>query len=200
MFNWKERKMKSFLIMIDNQVGFNTTDKTTEIGKKIVDLSQKNFFDYQIATMYKNDDNLKTNLFTRLQNWHFLKTEPEYKYVDNLKYDYTLTKYVYSAVNKEMINKLTELNGGKMPKCIFLVGMDTECCVLKTAIDFFEIGVIPILLKNYTASNSGDQATDRGFKLYERLISPKTIINTDITSREEIEKIIESFKDNFNSL
>lgn len=189
--------MKSIILMIDNQVGFNTTDKTKEIGKKISDLSQKNIFDYQIATMYKNDENLKTNLFTRLQDWHFLKTEKEYKYVDNLKYDYSITKFIYSALNLEMMTQLKIANNNKIPQCVFLVGMDTECCVLKTGIDLFEHGIIPILLKQYTASNSGDEATERGFKQYERLISPKTIIDKEINSKDDINSIIESFKKYF---
>lgn len=189
--------VKLFIIMIDNQVGFTTTNKTKEVSKKIVNLSNANIFDYQIATMYVNDESLKSNLFTRLQNWHFLKTENEYKYVDNLKYDYSLTKYTYTCVNLELLTQIKINNDNKLPPCVFLVGMDTECCVLKTAIDFFEIGIIPILLKPYTYSNSGLEATERGFKLYERLISPKAIVNKEINSKQDVLNIIESFKENF---
>ena len=188
---------KTILIMIDNQVGFNTTEKTKEIGQKIVDLSNKNYFDYIIATKYVNDENLKTNLFTRLQNWHFLKTEPEYKYVDNLKYDYSLTKYTYTCVNLELLTRLKIANDNKLPPCVFLVGMDTECCVLQSSVGLFENGIIPIVLKPYVASNSGDEATERGLKLFERLVSKKAIVDQEIKSKQQVRDIVNTFKENF---
>lgn len=188
---------KSILIMIDNQVGFTTTEETKHVSNKIVDLSNKDYFDYKIATMYVNDDSLKSNLFTRLQNWHFLKTEQEYKYVDILKYDYSLTKHTYTCVNLELLTQIKIANDNKLPPCVFLVGMDTECCVLKTAIDFFEIGIIPILLKPYTYSNSGLESTERGFKLFERLISNKAIVDKEINSKQDVIDIMNSFKENF---
>ena len=190
-------KTKAILIIIDNQVGFNTTKKTKAIGTKIVNLSNKNLFDYIIATKYINDENLKTNLFTRLQNWHFLKTEPEYKYVENLKFDYSLTKHTYTCVNLELLNILKNINNNQLPPCVFLVGMDMECCVLQSSVGFFENGIIPILLKNYVASNSGEEANERGLKLFERLISQKAIIEKEIESKNDIQKIIELFKENF---
>lgn len=189
--------IKSILIIIDNQVGFNTTEYTKLVGKKIVELSNKNYFDYIIATQYINDEKLKTNLFTRLQNWHFLKTEAEYRYVDNLKFDYSLTKHTYTCVNLELLTRLKIANNNQLPPCVFVVGMDTECCVLQSCVGLFENGIIPILLQNYVASNSGEIASERGIKLFERLVSKKAIIEKEIESRENVRKIIESFQPNF---
>lgn len=192
------QKTKSILIIIDNQVGFNTTAETKEIGKKIANLSNQDYFDYIIATQYINDEKLKTNLFTRLQNWHYLKTEPEYKYVDNLKYDYSLIKHTYTCVNLELLAKLKAINNNQLPPCVFLVGMDTECCVLQSSVGLFENGIIPILLKNYVASNSGVEADERGIKLFKRLISKNTIIEKEINSKNDVLKIIKSLQKFFN--
>ncbi|MDE7112515.1 MAG: hypothetical protein K2N92_02855, partial [Malacoplasma sp.] len=85
----------------------------------------------------------------------------------------------------------------QLPPCVFLVGMDMECCVLQSSVGFFENGIIPILLKNYVASNSGEEANERGLKLFERLISQKAIIEKEIESKNDIQKIIELFKENF---
>lgn len=188
---------KNILIMIDNQNGFTTTNKTKKISKRIVDLSNQNFFDYQIATQYFNNLNSQQNLFTRLQNWNYLVDKKEIDYVDNLKYDCSIRKDIYSCINNEMINQLKQLNNNKLPEYVFLCGMDTECCVLKSCVDLFEIGVIPILLDYYTFSNSGFFAYLRGIKLYCRLVSKKTLIKNAIKSKNQIIDIVKKYQNNF---
>ncbi|MCF0218013.1 MAG: isochorismatase family protein [Malacoplasma sp.] len=187
------QNFKTILIMIDNQVGFNTTQDTKTVGKRIVDLSNLGVFDYQIATKYVNNLKLSTNLFTRLQNWNYLTKESEIAYVDNLKYDHSVTKYVYTAVNSELLKKLREINNNQLPQLVFLVGLDTECCVLKTAVDFFEIGVIPVLLEFYTHSNSGIEAKNRGIALYSRLIDKSAIITNEIKTKDDVNQIYKQF-------
>lgn len=189
-------KHKNILIMIDNQNGFTTIPGTKKSSKKIVELSNKKIFDYKIATQYFNNVESKTNLFTRLQNWHFLKDQKEIDYVDNLKYDISLRKDVYSAINDEMLQTLYEANDNNLVQYVFICGMDTECCVLKSSVDLFEKGIIPIMLENYTFSNSGKQAHERGIKLFERLISQKAIIRGEITTKKQINDIVKSFKPN----
>ncbi len=181
---------KNILIMIDNQNGFVTTKETADVSKKIVDLSNSNIFDICIATQYFNNLESKTNLFTKLQKWYRLADEQEINYVDGLRYDYTLTKDVYGAVNQQMIDFLKKANDGILPEYVFLCGMDTECCVLKTCVDFFEIGIIPILLNNYSASNSGIEAHDIGIKQYNRLVSNKTLVNKDIMSKKDLSNLL----------
>lgn len=190
-------KHQNILVMIDNQKGFTTTKKTLETSKKIVELSNKKIFDYKIATQYFNNVESKTNLFIRLQNWHYLKKEEEIAYVDNLKYDISLKKDIYSAVNDEFLKTLQDANNNQLVQYVFICGMDTECCVLKTSTDLFERGVIPILLENYTYSNSKKEAHERGLKLFARLISPKAIIREEINTKKQINDIVKSFKKNF---
>lgn len=37
-----------------------------------------------------------------------------------------------------------------------MAGIDTDCCVMKTALDLFEIGIKPIVLSHYCASTGGN--------------------------------------------
>lgn len=181
---------KKILIIIDNQNGFNTNEFTSRISKKIVDLSKSNYFDYIIATQYFNNQESKTNLFIKLQGWFYLLDEKQIEYVEGLKYDFSIKKDVYSAVNVEMIDHLKKVNNGNIPKYVFICGMDTECCVLKTSVDFFELGIVPILLEKYTCSNSGIESHIKGLDIYKRLISPKTLLDHEIKNKQNIDDII----------
>lgn len=187
---------KNILIIIDNQNGFNNTKDTNIKSNRIGKLTNANLFDYQIATQYFNNLESPTNLFTRLQNWNYLTTKQEIDYVPTLKYDISLKKDIYSAINDEMLNELKKANDNKLPKYVFLCGMDTECCVLKSCVDLFEKGIIPILLNKYTSSNSGYFAHRRGLLLYKRLVCKKGVINQLINSKEDILNIVNTFSQN----
>ena len=186
----KNNNHKNILIIIDNQNGFTTTKKTKQISNRIVNLTNSNIFDYQIATQYFNNINSEKNLFTKLQNWYKLQDQKEIDYVDNLKYDVSLRKDIYGAVNNEMLQTLKKANNNQMPQYVFICGMDTECCVLKTCTDLFENGIVPILLNKYTYSNSGYFAHDRGIKVFKRLVSPKAFNNQYVLSKQNLKDMI----------
>ncbi|MUG95065.1 isochorismatase family protein [Scytonema sp. UIC 10036] len=53
---------------------------------------------------------------------------------------------------------------------VFIVGIDTDMCVLKIAMDFFDIGVEPIVLTDCCASTAGLQAHLAGLAVLSRNI------------------------------
>lgn len=185
---------KSILIVIDNQNGFVTTKKVKSISEKIVNLTNKDFFDVVVATQYFNNINSSQNLFIRLQNWNKLQTNKEINLVNNLKYDYCFKKDVYSALRSELEDFL-ESEDFRVP-LVFVCGFDTECCVLKTCLDLFELGIIPVLLTSYTASNSGIRNKNAAFRIFKRTISNKCLISKKINSKNDILRIVKKFKNN----
>lgn len=58
---------------------------------------------------------------------------------------------------------------------IHLCGFDTEACVYKTALDLVEVGVRPIVLKDYCYS-SDEQMHAIGLKILEKNIGKKNIV------------------------
>ncbi|MDD3370684.1 MAG: cysteine hydrolase, partial [Alphaproteobacteria bacterium] len=82
------------------------------------------------------------------------------------------TKGVYSCLSEAFLQRLTQLG----VKEVHLCGMDTNCCVLKTAVDLFERGFRPVLLSKFCASHSGDAYHDMALKLLEKLIGPGQIV------------------------
>jgi len=57
---------------------------------------------------------------------------------------------------------------------IHICGFDTEACVYKTALDLVEVGVRPIILKDYCYS-SDEQMHAIGLKILEKNIGAKNI-------------------------
>jgi nicotinamidase-related amidase len=57
-----------------------------------------------------------------------------------------------------------------------ICGLDTEGCVLKSAVDLFEIGITPRVLSNYCASSGGHDYNEAGIKILKRLIGEKQVI------------------------
>lgn len=58
---------------------------------------------------------------------------------------------------------------------LYLVGIDTDCCVLKTATDLFERGIRPIVLEHYCASNGGEDSHKAALRVMERTIGRNQI-------------------------
>jgi nicotinamidase-related amidase len=57
---------------------------------------------------------------------------------------------------------------------IHLCGFDTEACVYKTALDLVEVGVRPVVLKDYCHS-SDEQMHNMGLKILEKNIGKRNV-------------------------
>ena len=66
---------------------------------------------------------------------------------------------------------------------VYLVGIDTDCCVLKTAIDLFEHNIEPIVLADYCASNGGKESQNAAITVLNRNIGKKQITYGDFKGK-----------------
>jgi nicotinamidase-related amidase len=62
---------------------------------------------------------------------------------------------------------------------IVLFGLDSDACVLKTALDVFEAGYVPVVLADLSHSSGGEQRHHAGMKLLRTLIGTRQIIRSD---------------------
>ena len=166
--------MKNIIIIIDMQKGFTSSEHTAYLKEKIANLLEQNIFDIVIATRFLNEDN---SIFEQLHSWKYLKEETERELVEEIEsyIDYVEDKFIYTCVNANFIQRLCQLNGGQYPKQIFLAGVDTDCCVLATAVDLFENNIRPIVLTDYCASNGGVESHKAAITCMKRLLGKKQI-------------------------
>lgn len=179
--------MKNILIVVDIQNGFNRYEQTHILADKIVKLTNSGIFDSVIATRFRNREGSQ---YTNILNWHRLIDSPDIDLVNGIRADNVIDKWVYTCITDEFMTLLKKLNDGEMPTHIFICGADTDCCVLKTATDIFEQGLMPIVLTEYCDSNGGPKSHEAGLLVMSRLIGKKCIVSDNITAKTDLDRII----------
>ncbi|MFN6497521.1 MAG: isochorismatase family cysteine hydrolase [Nostoc sp. DedQUE01] len=183
--------MNFCLFIIDIQNGFIAQD-TSYVVQRIKSLLEQSIFDNVVFTKFINTVD---SPYVKYLNWHQLLSETEQKIVDDIKpfAKVIFEKTVYTACNKETLKFLKERNIQR----VFICGIDTEACVLKTAIDFFENNIITSVLSYYSASNGGDHYHQAAILVLSQLIGISNII-TEPLDRENLNKYLEK-DSNFNN-
>ncbi|MBQ8164710.1 MAG: cysteine hydrolase [Clostridia bacterium] len=186
--------MKTFLLIIDIQEGF-ISDETESAKKRIGNLLKASFFDYSIASVYQNTPG---GPLVKFMGWtrFFSKEEQQLAGIIKKYADSTVYKQRYSAVNEQLFTILRQNNGGELPEAVFIAGVDTECCVLATAMELFESGIRPIVLADYCATTGGGKYHEAGVLSLESLIGENNIFSGEIESKSDIKKILDFSKKN----
>jgi len=171
--------MKNILLIVDVQKGFARKDSTITLVDKIKTLLQQEIFDVVIATRFLNND---YSIYKQLFGWDKLKTENEREIIPCIKehVDYVFDKFIYNCVNSNFIQKVCQMNEGKYPEKIFIVGADTDCCVLTIATSLFECNIRPVILTKYCDSNGGFESHQAGLICLRRLIGERQLIDEEI--------------------
>lgn len=180
--------MKDILIVVDMQEGFTQCEQAKQLKNNIVQLLNKKIFDVVIATRFLNE---KDSIYERLFNWKDLEKEDERAIPKEIieHIDYVVDKYVYNCVNASFIQRLCQLNGGTYPEKVFVVGVDTDCCVLTIGTSLYENNIRPIVLTQYTYSNGGNEYHKAGLLCMERLIGKKQLSDIIPQSKEDLRNI-----------
>lgn len=181
--------MKNILLVVDIQNGFIVNEMTKNTLHNVEELLQASLFDAVVSTKYVN---YPGSPIIKLMGWDLLLTEKEQALAGSVASytDRIITKTRYSSVNDSLIETLKELNNGELPGYLFVLGVDTECCVLSTAIDLFEIGIRPIILSAYCGSSGGESYHHAGILSLHHLIGKNNIYDGKVCSSTDIEDIV----------
>ena len=87
-------------------------------------------------------------------------------------YAVILEKHAYSCVNEDLLRDLRDRETAE----VFLCGIDTDACVLVSAVDLFQHGIRPVILAEACASHAGPEYHEAGLRLLERLVGTDQII------------------------
>jgi nicotinamidase-related amidase len=154
------------LLVIDVQNGF-INDFTGHVVGRIRQLIESGDYGPIVFTRFINEPG---SPFHKFVDWHECETEPETSIVDDLRSyardDLTFSKPGFAGISPELRDYL-ESHGFER---IFLVGVDTDMCVLKIALDVFDLGIEPIVLTDCCASTAGLQSHLAGLAVLARNI------------------------------
>lgn len=167
------------LVVVDVQNGF-VREQSAHVVPVIVDVVSR----WQSAggdVVFTRYFNYAGSNFERLFKWSKLMESPETDIIPELvpyanKATAVVDKTVYSFFNEEGI-ALVRSHGWTD---IYVCGIATESCVLKTAVDAFDHGdhLTPWLIEDASASHAGQVAHDAGVLVASRFIGPDQIIKT----------------------
>lgn len=161
--------MADCLVLIDVQNGF-LSDRTKEVPGKLMELIKTKKFDHIVGTQFIN---VEGSPYIKLMNWHGLMDEVSRTVDENVKKccERIFVKTIYSCFNQEFSDYIRD---NKIDK-LYFAGIDTDCCVLKSATDCFERNISFEVLINYCASNGGVESHNAAIKVLERTIGRQNI-------------------------
>jgi nicotinamidase-related amidase len=168
---------KTALVVIDMQNGF-VNESSRPVIPAVVNLVEcwQRLGGDIIFTRYLN---YPDSLYERLIQWSRLQTSPEIDIVDEL------VPYLDSA--RAVIEKPTYTlftpDGAKIVRDggwtdLVFCGIATESCVLKSAVDAFELGYTPWVVRDASASHGGAGTHEAGLLITGRFIGGGQIIDT----------------------
>ena len=157
------------LFVVDVQNGF-VSPKTEFVLPRIEKLMSEFREGPIIATKFINWG----GPFETIMHWKRLMASPETDLIPFVqeKADYVIDKHIYSSCTEQVLNLLAQFRITEA----YIVGIDTDCCVLKTALDLFERNIRPIVLTYYCASNGGSDSHTAAMTVLERNIGEGQII------------------------
>lgn len=154
------------------QIGF-INDNTLRVARHIGNLLEREEYDAVIATKFTN---VKGSSYDKLLNWQGMLEDKDKELLPIVEQysDCIISKCSYSCVNVNFIQSLVALCDG-LPEEVTIVGVDTDACVLATAIDLFEMGIRPVIIEDCVYSSGGEKYHDAGMLLLKRSIGENQI-------------------------
>ena len=155
--------MKPLLVVIDVQNGFLGSR-----SQHVVDPIVRLLSGWHGSTAFTQFVSLPGGQYERLIGWKRLQAPPEIDlHAQIAPYARRVfTKNYYSAFTEEFSQFVA--SGGF--DTLFLCGVATDSCVLKTAVDAFERGYRPYVLADACASHGGEVAHNAAIFLLQRFI------------------------------
>ncbi len=156
------------LLVVDVQRGF-LNQFTGHIPDRIVRLIERDDPDPVLFTRFVNPPN---GPYHRFLDWHACEGPPETDLAPELERfaddERVFTKPGYTGISDELAAFLR----GCGTERLTIVGIDTDMCVLKVAMDVFDLGIEPVVLIDCCASTAGLQAHLAGLAVLSRNIGP----------------------------
>ena len=165
----------SVLVVVDMQTGF-LNPESTHIIPNVIRLINE-FQRSCLPVFLTKFVNLSGSPFEVLLNWKTHYSSPETDLLPELASLScpVLTKNHYTALTPDFIQTLEENSWNQ----IFLCGVATESCVLKTAVDAFELNLFPTVVADACASDRGTAMHQAGLAVLRRFIGANQIVSTE---------------------
>lgn len=154
------------LIIVDVQEGF-INDYTRHVPERIARLVAEGKYQPIIFTRFVNVDG---SPYRRILDWHGCAEEDETRICASLEELSTKGDIYIKAGHTGLSQQMREELSKRQFRRVAVAGIDTDMCVLKTAMDLFDLGIEPLVLIDCCASTAGLQAHLAGLAILSRNI------------------------------
>jgi nicotinamidase-related amidase len=158
--------MSQVLLVVDVQRCFLNA-YTSHIPARVRRLIEQPGHDHVWFTQFIN---VEDGPYRELLDWHGGSKAPDIDFAPDLTPwtapDRVFEKPGFTGLPEDLANRLVEV----APDRVLVVGIDTDMCVLKVALDVFDLGLRPVVLADCCASTAGLQAHLAGLAVLARNI------------------------------
>jgi nicotinamidase-related amidase len=162
---------KSLLLVIDMQEGFRTRE-----SEKILPVIKKLINEFAGKIVFSKFENKKGSLFETQLNWTKFQNKFDKKILTELKYSNSskITHNTYTIYNKKLKRFVLK---NKINK-IYLCGVYTDVCIIKTVMDLFDNGFIVYVIANACNSLHGTKNHEYALDSLKHIIGGHHVINS----------------------
>ena len=158
--------MSGSLLVVDVQCGF-INQFTRHIPERIATLIERDDWEEIYFTRFVN---VAGSPFRRLLSWDECSSPPDTNLASEIAAfageDRIFSKPGYAGLPDSLAERLVAVNQDS----IGVVGIDTDMCVLKVAMDLFDLNIEPVVYTDCCASTAGLQAHLAGLAVLARNI------------------------------
>jgi len=172
--------MSKMLVIIDMQNGF--IDQKSRFLVPIIQDLITQFVAFKLPIIFTQFVNPpKNSPYRRLLGWHKFSGSPEIDIIAELATSSAtiVQKYTNTSFNSAF-EKNIQLHKTNI---LYLCGISTESCVLKTALDAFEKNLTPIVIVDACYSTAGDKAHEAGLFTIKRNIGQDQMQKKDFLTK-----------------
>lgn len=165
-------KGEELLLVVDMQEGF----RSLEMNFIVFSISRllKSFKGESIFGCYINE---KGSFFETKLEWEDFQTEEDQEVVKELEPFVKKKIYHmgYTVLTEELSNYIDEKN----VKSIYLCGVYTDVCIIKTAMDLFDKGKNVFVLEDACTSLHGENNHKQAINSLKHIIGSKNVVSVD---------------------
>jgi nicotinamidase-related amidase len=165
---------QKLLLIIDVQRGF-MNDSTRPVVDTVSEVARV-FYGREWPVICTRFINLPGSNWERLRGWSGMQHEPDTLLAEDLDVQtpYIFKKSTYSAWSHE-VQIVCQNNG---VRDVVIVGIDTNECVLATALAVFDAGYTPWVVEDACATGGGEAAHKNTIELLKPLLGKQQITNS----------------------
>ena len=159
------------LVIIDMQNGF-VSEENKNLAGKIARLAKRKSYDFIVATQFCNTTD---SPYVSKMGWYGLMNEESQKLVpeiEKLAPKVVMKKTGYSCFTDEF----KEFVRANFIDSLTFVGMDTEGCVMVSALDAFKENMNLQVLTRYCESSGGEEYHNAGVLVMKRLLGSRLVV------------------------